>query len=278
MPQGQISVEAVDSGALLSGSFDILPYYGQSNISVKSTVATQAFNATGGNGTILQLGNDNTITAAKASYDDITGQQDVASLELAANSTLSGPGSSLANTYQVASGRQVVICPGMLGGAAVVQGAQNQNFQLQAGFPRGNKLRNSPYGSLIARVKNLQALGGTVRFLTYFQGEAEGSLSSTIGDKWPAEVQAMWAQFFIDIGMPGQDKVIFAQVDMQNRAAFPNFANFRAVTQPLAQVAHKYVMVSYPAGPWEADGVHLQGSGCDTLGTAAANAALAEGW
>lgn len=274
-PRAQINVDPTDPSLLLSGTFDIIVTGGQSNMVGLSTVATTS-PAAG----ILYLEGGMKVAQMPDRYGLDTSRIDEISRPAPGYTmaNMYGPAGAIANPYATARGRQVVMVNGALAGAAIVPAARGSFpwYYLGTDYPRGYKLRDSVYGSMLAQVKWLQSRGGTVRFVTYYQGEAEANAARATGDLWPAAMKALWAEFFADIGMAGQEKVVYVQLAPLSAGA--DWPYFRTTTQPLAQVAGKFIMVSAPNGPYEADNIHGQGAFHNTLGASVTAAALAAGW
>ncbi len=273
-PPASFSVDQTTLGGLFSAPFDIIAVGGQSNNCTMSTGATQA----PGTG-VFMLGRDNNVQALPSLYMTATGLQDF--VEFDSSTGAGGNATSLANTYHAATGRPCVIVPCAASGSGFFPvGTLANNQWWDASQIRGFKLRNALYGSMLARIKNLIALGGTYRFLWWYQGETEAIAGGAPLANHKANTLAMFSSLASDLGLP-QRVVVQPIANTLAGATAPNIATMQ--TNQAAMALAGQIVVGTPwAGAMNADNVHLGATGCDTVGTAAANLALAQtpgtGW
>ena len=278
-PPVAFSVDTVSLGGLISGSFDVIPALGQSNNNCMTSAATQA---PGANTFMLRL--DGTLQPLAANYCVVTfGILDPVQ---GGPSGIGGNGTSLANAYTAGTGRPVVLVPcASLGAGYYPVAVSNSTNWLDPGtspYSR-NKLRNTIYGSTLARIKSLIALGGTLRFGWYYQGEEECVQGGTFVTNWAAKVLAMLRALATDLGMApdGMNWIIQPVANTCNGATAPNIAAMQAAATTLALAGKRIIMPPY-AGAMEADNLHVNNTGQDAIGAAVAAAALAQtagtGW
>ncbi len=257
------------TGSMPVGAVDGFAVGGQSQASEFSSLATAAAGAK-----TYVFGNDNIISgAAPAHYDLVTNQVDEVSADAIA---MGGCAFGIANALAARSGNNTVIIPGPLGGSSVVAGVGTHvDDTWHPSARRGYLLRNTLLGSLIERTKDFIAKGGNFRFLYWWEGESAAASASYA--QWPSRVVDTWEAFFAAINKPV--RVIYTQIPVCGSYAGrgANWDAFRAL-QPGVAVAHKYVMISAPDGPYNADNLHVQGAGLDAIGPLVDAAAAAEGW
>lgn len=257
------------TGSMPSGTVDGFALLGQSQASEFSDVATAAAGAN-----TYVFGNDNIISAAApAHYDASTNQLDSVSAD---SISVGGCGFGIANALATRSGRNTMIIPGPLGGSSVVANVGTHvDDTWHPSARRGYLLRNTLLGSAIERTKDFIAKGGNFRFLFWWEGESAAASASYA--QWPSRVVDTWEAFFAAIGKPV--RVIYTQIPLCGSYAGrgANWDAFRALQASVA-VAHKYVMISAPDGPYNTDGLHVQGAGLDAIGPLVDAAADAEGW
>jgi len=269
---GAFDIRPTDpNNLLIPGQFDVVPLIAQSNGSCYSQVSTAAINPN-----ILMLANDNTYKPMTTDYDNQTNHADIVSVEPAALG-IGGEAGAMCNAIQAFTGRTLVLVPCAIGGSWVVPGtlSPTQNFYWGPEYPRNFQLANSNYGSAVRRVKDALDRGGNFLFTRYRQGEAEAMSSPEIGALWPDSMTALMDRFHRDIGVV-RKRVVFARLSASPHGA-GNWTNFITNIQPLA-VKTGQAMSETPDGPYNSDGLHLQGVGCDQSGINAFNVAVNEGY
>jgi hypothetical protein len=199
--------------------------------------------------------NDNTIQAMKQNYDDVTNQLDRVS---SGGTAGFGPGVPLMNNYiLINGGRPAVLVPAMLGSSGFAgdntAGAMYDWTPYHPFEANGISTRSGLLGSAIARVKALQALGGTLRFVVWEDGEAAATGGSVSAAAYQAHAKAVLD--FVQ-AQTGCDRFIIQQIyATMTGGTAPNIATVQAGQAALA-VAHKR-LVSAPATlGLEADNIH----------------------
>jgi hypothetical protein len=269
-PPAVFSVNQTSLGGLFAAPFDFMLIGGQSN---NANYATTATTIAGAN--TFQLGNDNTIAALAQLYDDPTGQIDTVSVDAVAGKA-GGNFTAFANAYVAASGRPLVGVPCALGGSSmslVSPPLSPTSWNKRA--VRGFRLRDSLYGSMLARGQNMLALGGTFRALWWYQGENEAIAGGQALTDFSALTLDFFASFFADFGQP-QRVLVQTIANTVAGASAPNLAAVQAAQAAFAQPGVRIVLPP-SSGPYEADNIHLAASACNAVGSAAAAAAIAAG-
>jgi Carbohydrate esterase, sialic acid-specific acetylesterase len=254
---------------------------GQSNASNYASGST----ATWQPGTFL-FGNDQTWKLGLPQWDSFIGQTDSVSLD--PTGTVGGLAGSFANSLQSAWGIPTVLVPCSLSASFIVPGtyptAPMRSWDRE--YPRGQHLRDSLYWSAVNRALQVIKWGGTIKALVWYQGNSEAfNADPAIRSQWPARTQATLDSFWSDIGQPNprltgdpsrKTIVVGIEQNAASSAAYPWYDDFRLNVQPSIQRSANQIFVTPPAGPFEADQIHLVNTALDFLGgTTIANAILA---
>lgn len=278
-PPAAFSVDATSLNGLFTAPFDIILLTGQSNNSCHAISGTP----TAPGALAYILGNDNVVKAMPLLYDDPTNALDQqGATDSLGGGVVGGNATALVAAYTAATGRPCVVIPSAAGGSYMGPALASNTIDWEPSYPNGNKLRNSLYGSALARLKNMIGLGGTFRFVFHYQGEAEAgnSVAGATPSGHAARTATFITSFFADLGQP--TRIIVQKI--ANLAA-PAVAGDVAIVQAgQAGLAVAGSILIGPAsnGPYETGNLHLQASAQNAVGAAAAALALAQpvgtGW
>ena len=269
-PPAVFSVNQTSLGGLFAAPFDFVLIGGQSN---NANYATTPTTIAGAN--TFQLGNDNTIAALAQLYDDPTNQINTVSVDAVVGKA-GGNFTSFANAYVTASGRPLVGVPCALSGSTMsLQSPPLNSSSWNQRAARGFRLRDSLYGSMLARAQNMLALGGTFRALWWYQGENEAVNGGAPLADFSAFTLEFFASFFADLGQP-QRVLIQTIANTVAGASAPNLAAVQAAQAGFA-LAGQRIVLPPSNGPYEADNIHLAAAACNAVGAGAAAAAIAAG-
>jgi hypothetical protein len=268
------SVNQTSLGGLVAPPFDVVPIGGQSNN--KTFAITGPVTVPGAN--TFELLSDNTVSPLLTLY-----QGNATNLDRVNNADnlagkIGGNATALANSYVASSGRPLLVVPCAEGGSYM--GGSPPSSQLWApSYPHNQQFRNSLFGSMVQRTLSMLALGGTFRFLWWYQGESEVLVGSGGVVDSPAQHAALTddflTKFFQAIGQP--KRVILQTIANTCGTATPsNIAILQAGQASLAAAGSVLVMPA-SSGPYEADNLHLTGPAQTVLGNQAAAAAIAQG-
>lgn len=187
------------------------------------------------------------------------------------------------NLMQPHYGRPLVMVPVCAGGSSQSPEITFPDiFCWEPSLQRGLKLPDSLYGSLLARAKEAQFRGGTIRGLIIHQGESEGQAADNpTQDLWIPRTQNMIDSFRRDLNLPGMP-VIYSQIQPAPSATYAAiWARMRNVVQPQL-ASSNVIMVSVPDGPYIAasavDHLHLDTAGLEAFYALVATAAIAHGY
>lgn len=239
----------------------VIPFLGQSNASNYATVApTNTWSA----GTSVFKNDLTWITPGADPFDDETNQRDPVSIDSV--STNFGWAAPLAKAEATRYGVNVCIVPCARSATTMAEWQKGA-----VGLKRGYL-----YGSAVWRMKKALENGGTIPYVIVHQGESEAQGTQGQRDAWAALAQQFVADIRADLGLPNLP-FLFALVRNNTMAAGYTDMHDNKIPS-IASVPNKIFTFDVPAaGPFEADGVHIQGTGLDDTATNAQAAAIAAG-